>query len=62
MIMGDIKTIFHQIKVLEKDTDSLRFLWGANPSLPINQYIVQVHSSTLLCQLDFEKWSIRQWT
>ena len=41
--MGDIEAMFHQVKVLKEETESLRFLWRANSSLPINEYIMQVH-------------------
>ena len=42
-IMGDIKAMLHQVKFLEKDNDSLRFLWRAKPNLPINEYVMQAH-------------------
>ena len=42
-IMRDIEAMFHQVKVFKKDTDSLRSLWRTNPSLPINEYIMQAH-------------------
>ena len=42
-IMGDINAMFHQVKVLKEDTDSLRFLWCTNPSLPTEEYIMQAH-------------------
>ena len=42
-IMGDIEAMFHQVKVLKEETESLRFLWRANSSLPINEYIMQAH-------------------
>ena len=42
-IMTDIEAMFHQVKVLKEDTDSLRFLWRTNPSLPINEYMMQAH-------------------
>ena len=41
--MGDIEAMFHQVKVLKEDTESLRFLWCANSSSPINEYIMQAH-------------------
>ena len=41
--MGDIEAMFHQVKVLKEETESLRFLWRANSSLPINEYIMQAH-------------------
>ena len=42
-IMGDIKAMFHQVKVSKEDKDSLRFLWRTNPNLPINKYFMQPH-------------------
>ena len=41
--MGDIEAMFHQVKVLKEETESLRFLWRSNSSLPINEYIMQAH-------------------
>ena len=43
VIMEDIEAMFHQIKVLKEINDFLRFLWLINPSLPINEYIMQAH-------------------
>ena len=40
-IMGDIEAVFHQVKVLKEDTDSLRYFWPRNPSLTINEYIME---------------------
>ena len=39
--MRDIEAMFHQVKVLKVDPDSLRFLWCTNPSLPIEEYIMR---------------------
>ena len=29
-IIGDIEAMYHQVKILKEDTDSLRFLWREN--------------------------------
>lgn len=44
-MMGDIQAMFHQVKVPEKDTDFLRFLWwpGGDTSLPPSEYRMTVH-------------------
>ena len=41
--IGDIKAIYHQVKVLKQDTDSLRFLWRENFNASIDEYIMCVH-------------------
>ena len=39
-IIGDIEAMYHQVKVLKEDTDSLRFLWRENFSASIDEYII----------------------
>ena len=42
-IIGDIEAMYHQVKVLKEDTDSLRFLWRENFNASIDEYIMCVH-------------------
>jgi hypothetical protein len=44
-IMGDIEAMFHQVQVLEKDRDLLRFLWWPDPDEegPPEEYRLTVH-------------------
>ena len=35
--------MFHQISVLPKDGDALRFLWRDKPFLPISEFFMNVH-------------------
>ena len=42
-ITGDIEAMYHQVKVLKEDTDSLRFLWRENFNASIDEYIMCVH-------------------
>ena len=42
-IIGDIEAMYHQVKVLKEDTDSLRFLWRENFNASIDEYILCVH-------------------
>ena len=41
--IADIEQIFHQIFVLEKDQDALRFLWRDTPSDKIDDYVTNVY-------------------
>ena len=42
-IIGDIEAMYHQVKVLKEDTDSLRFLWRENFNASVDEYIMCVH-------------------
>ena len=44
MIVADIESMFHQVKVREQDQDSLRFLWwdGGTDEHP-DEYVMTVH-------------------
>ena len=42
-LIGDIETMYHQVKVLKEDTDSLRFLWHENFNASIDEYIMRLH-------------------
>ena len=44
-IMGDIEAMFHQVKVSEKDTDVLRFLWWENRDMSKipSEYMMTAH-------------------
>ena len=42
-VIGDIKAMYHQVKVLKEDTDFLRFLWRENFSASINECIMCMH-------------------
>ena len=39
-ITGNIGTMYHQLKVLKENTDSLRFLWHENFKSSIDKYIM----------------------
>ena len=59
-VIGDIEQMFHQVKVMEKDRDSIRFVWRDNPNKPIKDYIMTVHlfgkvDSSCCCN-----WALRQ--
>ena len=42
-VIADIEQMFHQIFVLEKDRDTLCFLWRDTPSGKIDDYSMNVH-------------------
>ena len=42
-VIANIKQIFHQIFVLKKDRDVLRFLWRDTPSGKVNDYVMNAH-------------------
>ena len=41
--IADIEQMFHEIFVLEKDRDALRFLWRDTPADKIEDYVRNVH-------------------
>ena len=42
-VIADIKGRFHQIFLLEKDQDALRFFWRDTPSGKTDDYVINVH-------------------
>ncbi|KAK3726813.1 hypothetical protein QZH41_019603 [Actinostola sp. cb2023] len=43
-VVADIESMFHQVRVRDKDQDSLRFLWwGENTEEPPDEYVMTVH-------------------
>ena len=57
-IMGDIEAMFHQVKVLKEDTDSLRFLWRTNP----NEYIMHAQIFDKTNSPCCTNWALRSTT
>ena len=42
-VMGDIAAMYHQVKVPEKEQDSLRFLWRDSDKEDVADYVMTVH-------------------
>ena len=59
-VIADIEQMFHQIFVLEKDRDALRFLWRDTPSGKIDDYIMNVHLFGKIDSPCCANWSLKK--
>ena len=51
--------MFHQLFVLEKDRDALRFLWRNAPSGKIDDYVMNIHLFGKIDPACFANWSLK---
>ena len=58
--IGDIEAMFHQVKVLKQDTDSLRFLWRKNFNASIDEYIMCVHIFGKVDSPCYANWTLKR--
>ena len=59
-VMTDIEKMFHQIYVLEKDRDALRFLWRDKPTDKICDYITNVYLFGKIDSPCCASWSVKK--
>ena len=58
-VIADIGQMFHQIFVLEKGRDALRFLWRDTPSDIIDNYVMNVHLFGKIDSPCCPNWSLK---
>ena len=61
-VVGDIKNMFHMVKVHTDDQPALRFLWwrGGNPGEPVQSYQMTVHTFGLTSSPSIAGYALRQ--
>ena len=61
-LVGDIKNMFHQVRVHTKDQPALRFLWweDGDPGKPIKTYQLTVHTFGLTSSPSVAGYALRQ--
>ena len=59
-VIADIGQMFHQIFVLEKGRDALRFLWRDTLSDKIDNYVMNVHLFGKIDSLCYPNWSLKK--
>ena len=59
-VIADIEQMFHQIFVLEKERDALRFLWRDTPSDKIDDYVMNVHLFGKIDSPCCANWSLKK--
>ena len=58
-IMADIKKMFHQVKVNQRNRDALKFIWRRNRDIQMNVHLFGMVDLTLLLYLGSKQNYIR---